>query len=76
MKAYRGSRHVAGREDLRGVGPAVSIDGDVATPLPPERNDDQHLDLPRISFRMDKFHFGGCGLRCNLPPCEPASSTN
>jgi hypothetical protein len=54
----------------------LPIDGDVATPLPPEGNDDEHLDLARISFRMDKFHYGGCRLRCNLPPCEPASSTN
>jgi uncharacterized protein (TIGR00730 family) len=27
-------------------------------PLPPERADDDHLDLPRLAFRFDRFHYG------------------
>ncbi len=27
-------------------------------PLAPERADDDHLELPRLAFRFDKFHYG------------------
>ena len=30
----------------------------LAKPFPPERSDDDHLDLPRIAFRFDKTHYG------------------
>ena len=29
-----------------------------ATPLPPERASDDHLDLPRLAMRFDRFQFG------------------
>lgn len=29
-----------------------------ATPFPPERSGNDHLELPRLAFRFDKFHFG------------------
>ena len=28
-----------------------------ASPFPPERSSHDHLDLPRLAFRFDKFHF-------------------
>ena len=28
-----------------------------AAPFPPERSGNDHLDLPRVAFRFDKFHF-------------------
>ncbi len=30
----------------------------LAKPFPPERSDDDHLDLPRLAFRFDKTHYG------------------
>ena len=27
------------------------------SPFPPERSSDDHLDLPRVAFRFDKFHY-------------------
>jgi hypothetical protein len=30
----------------------------LSKPLPPERADDDRLDLPRLVFRMDKIHYG------------------
>jgi len=27
-------------------------------PLAPERSSDDHLDLPRLAFRFDRFHYG------------------
>ncbi len=29
-----------------------------ASPLPPERADRDHLDLPRLALRFDRFHYG------------------
>jgi uncharacterized protein (TIGR00730 family) len=29
-----------------------------ASPLPPERSDGDHLDLPRVALRFDRFHYG------------------
>jgi hypothetical protein len=29
-----------------------------AKPFPPERASADHLDLPRLAFRMDKMHYG------------------
>lgn len=36
------------------------VDGAIrsARPLPPERSDDDHLDLPRVALRFDRTHFG------------------
>jgi len=28
-----------------------------ASPFPPERSSDDHLELPRVAFRFDKFHY-------------------
>jgi uncharacterized protein (TIGR00730 family) len=30
----------------------------LSKPLPPERSDDDRLELPRLVFRMDKMHYG------------------
>jgi hypothetical protein len=30
----------------------------LSKPLPPERADDDHLDLARLAFRFDKMHYG------------------
>jgi hypothetical protein len=30
----------------------------LSKPLPPERADSDHLDLPRLVFRFDKVHYG------------------
>jgi hypothetical protein len=30
----------------------------MSKPLPPERHDHDHLDLPRLVFRFDKLHYG------------------
>ncbi len=30
----------------------------VAEPLPPERSDNDHLELPRVALRFDRFHYG------------------
>jgi uncharacterized protein (TIGR00730 family) len=27
-------------------------------PFPPERSDDDHVELPRVAFRFDRYHFG------------------
>jgi hypothetical protein len=27
-------------------------------PFPPERTDDDHVELPRVAFRFDRYHFG------------------
>jgi hypothetical protein len=30
----------------------------MSKPLPPERSDNDRLELPRLVFRMDKMHYG------------------
>ncbi len=41
----------------------------VARPFPPERSDDDHLELERLAFRFDKIHYGRLAPahRCHQP---------
>ncbi len=46
-------------KELNGRFSDIVVSGSIrpTAPFPPERSGNDHLDLPRVAFRFDKFHF-------------------